>query len=162
MEAFTEDQVDPASKMNFEDLYLYVDVYTYELDESINDFEYEMLTVRADAFGFAPNKYDQQFHLFFKGNYSHLVVYSPDRKMDYFVILPERDNPNVCLHDAVNLNGHNIIRFDESIFEGVNIDEPFIDIIFNNDRADGIIYFYGLQRRHAIFKAGKLHIMDCD
>lgn len=160
MEAFTEDQIDPSDKMDFNDLYILVDVHTYEFDEPINDLEYKMLSVRADAFGFTSDRYDEQFHQFFKGDYSHIIVYSPDRKMDYFVIVPERGNPNACICDAVNLDNHHIIRLDESIFEGVSLNEPIIDVVFNKDTTDGIIYFYGLHRRSAKFKDGKLYLCD--
>jgi len=160
MEAFPEDEVDPSHRINFDDMYLSVDIYTYESDEPIDDFEYDMQSVIADAYVLPSNKYDERFHQLFSGQYSHIIVHSPDRHIDYFVMLPENGNPNVCLNDSVNLDGHYIIRLDDSIFDGVPLNEPKIDIMFNDDKSDGIIYFYGLHKRRAKFTDGKLYLTD--
>jgi len=165
MEALPKDRINSDALVDFNDLKVLVDVYSYTIDENENDaskvsedLEY-MMTAIEHCGGEYTEKEVTTFNLMFKEVSNQLIVnVSNNRKLEEFTLFLYGIDSKISLKDISMDNGNYIVKFSETEseidFTGLNfanvypIDNLRLDsevrLKLDSNKDGEIIYFYNL------------------
>ena len=172
MVALTQDKFKDEDLVDFKDLKVLVDVYSYNSEKEL-DLEY--MTTHIEFCGAnITDKQTDTFDLMFKQVSNQLIVYCEDTKVEELSLFLYGINSGISLADLDNYDSHDnndnhyIIKFsDNSNFTGLNfgniypidyLEKPDSQIKLTMDKSDKIkrVHFYNLCWQPVKFVNGKL------
>lgn len=166
MEALTQDKIKEEDLVDFRDLKVLVDVYSYnwEKDKEL-DLEY-MMTCIEFCGAYKTDKKTDTFDLMFKQVSNQLIVYCEDTKVEELSLFLYGINSGISLADLDNYDNHYIIKFSDTVnFTGLNfgnvypidyLEKPDSQIKLTLDKSDKRVHFYNLCWRPVKFVNGQL------